>query len=167
MALFNRMTEIAIENGKTASEFSLASQKNANATWGYGIIGGVVLYFFSWEWSIAPFILALYSAFQSISATSIATNIEGLSSDPTKESDARIIINAYGLVLETNVDSTLGGKFNEQTLPYPREAIQVAINTLLSMGSDIKQQDILKGGLIMLEDFISEDDFNREKKKVQ
>ena len=164
MALFDRMTEIAIRNGKTATEFSLAAQKNANVTWTYGIVGALVLYFFSWEWSVVPFMLALYSAFQSVSATFIATNIEKLSSDPTKEYDSRLIINAYGLVLETNTDATLRGKFNEQTLPYPKEVIRTAINTLLSIETDTKQQEILNIGLIMLDDFISEADFNREKK---
>jgi len=76
MSFYNNLTQKALSMGKNSSDFTRAAQKNANATWFYGILGGVLWYFLSWIWAVIPFILAAYSAFQSISATIIAEKIK-------------------------------------------------------------------------------------------
>lgn len=62
--------------GKRSSEFTAAAQQKANATWFCLIIAGVVWYFFEWPWALIPAALVVYTAFQSISATMIATRLE-------------------------------------------------------------------------------------------
>ncbi len=46
MSFYNNLTQKSISMGKTSSEFTKAAQDNANATWFYGILGGVLWYFF-------------------------------------------------------------------------------------------------------------------------
>ena len=75
MSFYDNLTQKALSMGKSSGDFTKAAQENANATWFYGILGGVFWYFFSWLWAIIPFILAIYSAFQSVSATIISDKI--------------------------------------------------------------------------------------------
>ena len=80
MSFYSNLTQKSISMGKTSSEFTKAAQDNANATWFYGILGGILWYFFSGTWAIIPFILAIYSAFQSVSATIISDKINEFNS---------------------------------------------------------------------------------------
>ncbi len=75
MSFYAKLTQKSLSMGKSSEEFTKAAQDNANATWFYGILGGILLYFFGWVWALIPFILSAYSAFQSVSATIIAENI--------------------------------------------------------------------------------------------
>jgi len=66
----------ALLNGRTAKEFHIAAQRNANATWVCFAIAGLVWYFATWYWALIPFAFAVLSALRSISATMIETRLE-------------------------------------------------------------------------------------------
>ena len=55
----------------TAADFDRAAQTHANATWFWGIVTAVVVYFFHW-WAIIPGVLALLSIVKSVSSTKCA-----------------------------------------------------------------------------------------------
>ncbi|MCP3943442.1 MAG: hypothetical protein GY710_18445 [Desulfobacteraceae bacterium] len=76
MALHDQLAQKATKKGKHASDFFAAAQKHANATWFYLIVAAAVWYFFGWLWALIPATLGGYTAFQSISATMIATRLE-------------------------------------------------------------------------------------------
>ncbi len=63
-------------DGNTSAQFRAAAQRHANATWIYLIIGVALWYFASWLWALIPFAVAVYVAFQSISATAVAMRLE-------------------------------------------------------------------------------------------
>ena len=76
--------------------------------------------------------------------------------NPDDEAGARNIINAYGGLLEdTSIQSTLDGKFCEDLLPFSKEIITKAINKLLTIDTDESNTNLLQGGLVMLDDYVS------------
>ncbi len=78
MSLHDKLANKAASMGKTASEFSAAAQKHANATWFFVIVAGVIWYFANWAWALIAAALGIYTAAQSISSTLIASKIEQL-----------------------------------------------------------------------------------------
>mgnify|MGYP001769269125 FL=1 len=76
MSLHDNLAQKAREKGKTASEFTKASQNHANATWVFLIIAGIVWYFFGWRWALIPIALGLITVLQSISSTMIAQRLK-------------------------------------------------------------------------------------------
>ena len=73
--MHEQMAAKAKLDGKTSAEFYAAAQKHANATWIWVIVGGVVWYFAGWGWALLPFAVAIFTMFQSFSATAIANNM--------------------------------------------------------------------------------------------
>ena len=65
--------------GKTSAEFQKGAQNKANATWVFLIVAAAVWYFASWAWALIPAVFAAFSAFQSVSATMIATRLAKVS----------------------------------------------------------------------------------------
>jgi hypothetical protein len=76
MGFHDNLAGHALLKGKTSEEFRSAAKKHANATWIYAIIGGVVWWLTSWVWALIPFAIAAFVAFQSVSATMIASRLE-------------------------------------------------------------------------------------------
>jgi len=63
-------------DGNTSAQFHQAAQQHAKATWVYLILAAIVWYFTSWMWALIPIALTAFVAFQSISATLVATRLE-------------------------------------------------------------------------------------------
>jgi hypothetical protein len=76
MSLHDKLAQKANAMGKSSSEFTASAQKHANATWLCVIAVGVVWYFLGWAWALIPIALGIYTAFQSISATMVATKLK-------------------------------------------------------------------------------------------
>ena len=76
MSLHDNLAQTARGKGKTASEFTKASQNHANATWVFLIIAGIVWYFFGWKWALIPIVLGFITALQSINSTMIAERLK-------------------------------------------------------------------------------------------
>jgi hypothetical protein len=76
MAFHDKLAQHAFRSGKASSQFHLAAQKHANATWVYIIIGAIVWWVVSWVWALVPFAIGAFVAFQSVSATMIASRLE-------------------------------------------------------------------------------------------
>ena len=68
----------AIEMGTTAGAFNGGARRKANATWLCLAVAGAVWYFVSWPWALIPAAIAAWNAFQSMSATMIASRLEKL-----------------------------------------------------------------------------------------
>ena len=110
MRIFDKMAETSRNKGLTSKDFHIAAEKQAGATLIYAIIGGMVLYFFDWRWSFILFAMAIFSVIKSFSATIIEDKLMTMSIsaidniNPLNIEDAVYIINAYGAVLETNIE---------------------------------------------------------------
>jgi hypothetical protein len=61
-------------NTATAKDFDKAAQRHANASWYYGILSGIIFYFFSW-WALIPGAMTLFVIIQSVSSTKMADNL--------------------------------------------------------------------------------------------
>lgn len=130
-------------DGNTPAQFHQAAQRHANATWTYLIIAAVVWYFANWMWALIPIALAAYVAFQSVSATLVATKLEKLEntqeSAPT-DTDQKLrlllrasieIVSAYGAALEQGTGSKIPTiKQPETDLPFSKQQISQAIAVL-------------------------------------
>jgi hypothetical protein len=78
MSFHNNVAQRAYASGKTSGQFHAAAQKHANAAWFYLIAAGVVWWLFNWKWALIPLAFTAFVAFQSVSATLIATRLEKL-----------------------------------------------------------------------------------------
>lgn len=76
MSIHDNLAQTARGKGKTASEFTKASQNHAKATLISLIIAGIVWYFWGWKWALIPIGLGLITALQSISSTMIAERLK-------------------------------------------------------------------------------------------
>jgi hypothetical protein len=76
MSWHDTLARKALLGGKTSQQFHQAAKRHANATWFYLIIGCIVWYFADWKWALIPFSLAAFVAFQSFSATMVATRLK-------------------------------------------------------------------------------------------
>jgi len=153
MSLHNELAQKAVAVGKHSSEFSAAAQKHANATWFYLIVAGVVWYFTSWPWALIPAALGVYAAFQSISATKIATRIERQSpNNGSLDTDFVRVVQAYGKLLETS-SPVPGTVADVKKLPYPKLVIKKALVTAMRSTDDPKMKEHLKVGYIQLSDW--------------
>jgi hypothetical protein len=153
MALHDKLAHKAIAMGKHSSEFSEAAQKHANATWFYLIVAGAVWYFFGWLWALIPAALGVYTAFQSISATLIATRLESQESNPvSSNTDFVKIVQAYGNTLETAAPAP-GTVADVKKLSYPKQVIKNAIVAALRGTDDPQMKEHLKVGYIQLSDW--------------
>lgn len=153
MSLHDKLAQKAIAMGKSSPEFTAAAQKHANATWFYVIAAGVVWYFFGWGWALVPIALGVYAAFQSISATMIATRLESQKqgSEPS-DTDFVRIVQAYGKTMETSA-SVPWALADANKLPYPKQQIKDAIVAALRMTDDPQIKEHLKVGYIQLSDW--------------
>ena len=77
-ALAVKMAEV----GKTSAEFRAGARRKARATLLLLIAAGAVGYFMGWAWALLPGAAALWPAFQSVSATMIATRLEAIEAQP-------------------------------------------------------------------------------------
>lgn len=153
MALHDKLAQKAIAMGKHSSEFSAAAQKHANATWFYLIVAGVVWYFFGWLWALIPAALGVYTAFQSISATMVATRLEKQESNSgSSNTDFVQIVQAYGNTLETAAPAP-GTVADINKLPYTKKQIKEAIITALRSTGDSQMKEHLKVAYIQLSDW--------------
>ena len=153
MRIFDNMVQKALAMNKHSSEFSVAAQKHANATWAYLIIAGVVWYFFGLLLALVPFVIGVFTAFQSISATIIASRLETIESSPNSLNEDFIkIIHSYGEILENNAPIP-GTVADINKLPYSKQEIKNAIIQALKTMDDPKMKEYLKGGYIMLSDW--------------
>lgn len=66
----------AVRDGNSSAEFRAGARSNANWTWGWVIVAGLVWYFASWPWALVPFAVAMFKALQSISSTAVARRLE-------------------------------------------------------------------------------------------
>ena len=66
------------EMGKTSAEFRAGARRKAGATCLFLIAAGAVGYFGGWAWAAIPGAVAVWSAFQTMSATLIASRLEVL-----------------------------------------------------------------------------------------
>lgn len=149
MSFINKLVQNALSMNKNSSDFTVAAQKNANATWFYAILGGVLWYFLNWIWSLLPFFLAIYSAIHSISATLIANKLENLKPN---ENNFFKIVQAYGKVLEES-QIGLGIVADVKELPFSKEQIKKAIVLAIKNTDDIKIKEQLKVGYLSLADW--------------
>ena len=58
----------------TAKDFDEAAQNYANAAWLYGILSGIIFYFYGW-WALISGALTLLKIIQSVSSTKQAGNL--------------------------------------------------------------------------------------------
>ena len=149
MSLIDKLVQNGLSMGKNSSDFTVAAQKNADATWFYTILGGILLYFFNWLWSLLPFFLALYSAIQSIIATLIAGNIKTL--EPN-ENNYINIVQAYGKAVEES-QIGLGIVADVNELPFSKEQIKKSILLAIKNTDDVKKKEQLKTGYLFLADW--------------
>ncbi len=70
------------EVGKTSAEFKAGARRKAIATALFLIAVCVVGYFVGWMWALLPGAAAVWSAFQCVSATMIASRLEALEAQP-------------------------------------------------------------------------------------
>ena len=66
------------EMGKTSAEFRAGARRKASATCLFLMAAGAVAYFGGWAWALLPGAVAAWSAFQTMSATLIASRLEVL-----------------------------------------------------------------------------------------
>lgn len=78
MSFHDKLAQMAVQRGDSSEKFEIAAQKNADATWFFIIVGGIIWYFFNWKWALIPIAIGVYSAFASISSTMVAIRIEKL-----------------------------------------------------------------------------------------
>lgn len=153
MALHDKLAQKAVAMEKHSSEFSAAAQKHANATWFYLIAAGAVWYFFGWVWALIPIVLGVYTAFQSISATMIATRLENQEPDSgASNTDFVKVVQAYGKILETSAPVP-GTVDDAEKLPYSKQQIKEAIVAALRSTDDPQTKEHLKVGYIQLSDW--------------
>lgn len=76
MSFHDKLACRAVSTGKTADDFTAASQKYAKAATALVVLAGTVWYLFDPNLSIVPFALAAHAAYQSITATIIAGRIQ-------------------------------------------------------------------------------------------
>lgn len=153
MPLHDKLAQKAVSMGKGAAEFSAAAQKHANATWFYAIVAGVVWYFFGWGWALILIVLAIYTAFQSVSATMVAARIGKLKqSTEIPENNFIPIVQAYGKILETSAP-TPGTIADVDKLPYTKKQIKDALIAALRSTDDPQMKEHLKVGYIQLADW--------------
>ena len=150
MSLHAKLAQKAVEMGKSSPEFTAAAQKKANATWFYVIAASVVWYFFGWAWALIPIALGAYTAFQSISATMVATRLESQEpgSGPSDTNFERVV-QAYGKLLDTSAPVP-GTVADVNKLPYSKQQIKDAIFAALRMTDDPQIKEHLKSGYIQL-----------------
>lgn len=150
MALHDKLAQKAIAMGKHSSGFSAAAQKHANATWFYLIVAGAVWYFFGWLWALVPAALGVYTAFQSISATMVATRLESQESNSgSSNTDLGQIVQAFGKILETAAPAP-GTVADANKLPHTKQQIKVAIVAALRSTGDAQIREHLKVAYIQL-----------------
>lgn len=153
MALHDKLAQKAIAMGKHSSEFSAAAQKHANATWFYLIVAGAVWYFFGWLWALIPAALGVYTVFQSISATMIATRLEKTEQNSESTDPEFVhIVQVYGNILETSAPAP-GTVADASKLPYTKQQIKDAIVAALRINNDPQMKEHLKVGYIQLSDW--------------
>jgi hypothetical protein len=76
MGFHDALADKAYESGHRPEHFKAAAQRHANAFWVYLGIAGVVWWFASWQWALIPAALAVWTAWQSASATMIFVRLE-------------------------------------------------------------------------------------------
>ena len=76
MGWHDSLAQRAIAMGKTAADFKKGAQDKANMTWLFLIAAGAVWYFTGWAWALIPGGVAVFNAFQSVSATMIASRLD-------------------------------------------------------------------------------------------
>jgi hypothetical protein len=150
MSLHDRLALKALEMGKTASEFNDAAHNHANATWLFIVVAGAIWYFFGWKWALIPGALAIYSAFQSVSSTMVATRLEAWGKGAkSTDSDFGKIVQAYGKILETSAPAP-GTVADVSKLPYPKQRIKEAIVAALRSTDNPQLKEQLKVAYILL-----------------
>lgn len=154
MPLHDKLEHKAASIGKKAPEFRTAAQKHANATWFFFIIAGVVWYLADdWEWALFPIAVGVFTAFQSVSSTMIATRLENQEqSSATLDADFVQIVQAYGKVLETSAPVP-GTVADTNKLPFPKQVIKNAIIAALHSIDDPQMKEHLKSAYIQLSDW--------------
>lgn len=70
------------EIGKTSAEFKAGARRKAMATGLFLIAVCAVGYFVGWMWALLPGAAAVWSAFQFVSATMIASRLEAMEAQP-------------------------------------------------------------------------------------
>ena len=76
MGMHDRMAYLAYTKRWRAEHFHATAQRQANATWFFGIVALAVWYFAGWGWALIPAGIAALYAFKSISKTMIAIRLE-------------------------------------------------------------------------------------------
>ena len=70
------------ESGRRSAEFRAGARRKARDTVLLLVAAAVVGYFAGWAWALLPGAAALWPAFQSVSATMIATRLEAIEAQP-------------------------------------------------------------------------------------
>lgn len=78
MKIIDGLVFKAIQMGKNSDDFKNGAQKNANASWMFGIISIVVWIYVSPYWAILPILITLYSIVNSLVSTKISIELEKL-----------------------------------------------------------------------------------------
>lgn len=76
MGLHDRLTDRAVDMGKSSADFAVAAQRKANAFWVYAAIAAAVWWLVSWKWALVPGAAAAWAAMSSVSASLIQTRIK-------------------------------------------------------------------------------------------
>jgi hypothetical protein len=153
MASLDKLAQQAVAMGKSSSEFKAAAQRHANVTWFCVIVAGVTWYFLGWAWALILIVFGAYTAFQSVSATMVATRLEKHEQSPeSTDTDFVHIVQAYGRILETSAPVP-GSVADASKLPYPKHQIKDAIIAALRSTDDPRIQEHLKVAYIQLSDW--------------
>lgn len=73
------------EMGKTSAEFKVGARRKALQTALLLIAACAVGYFMNWIWALLPGVAVAWSAFQSVSATMIASRLEAIEARPPSD----------------------------------------------------------------------------------
>jgi fatty acid desaturase len=66
------------EAGRTSAEFRAGARRKAGVTLLLLAGAGAVGYFLGWAWALLPGVAAIWPAFQSVSATLVASRLEAM-----------------------------------------------------------------------------------------
>lgn len=153
MGTFNEMAEKAyVSEKKTSADFRSNAKKYAYAFGICTIITFGIWFSFNGIWILLPIILMLYSAFQTVSSSKIATEIERLEEIAAasqkeqvnaEEERFKSIITSYGETLKTS--APLPGKVSDETkLPFKKRVIKEAIVWAFHRHQDERNKEQLK-----------------------
>ena len=186
MSFHDELAELALRDGNTPEEFRTVAQQHALWVWIFAAIAAAVWYFVGWTWSAIPLVIAILSAVKFVSAMVTARKLEALHSLGHNSPLAAALPQEIDLndVLQVTIIDDIREKYSSlladeshpyagcfyqpaSILPYPKETIERALQSLLSfvegreesvfLDSSLRSPEaaeIIQGSLACLDNFV-------------